>query len=128
MTPNESISRDEAVSLLRRELVKLTDAETCICKAAAERKVFCNGFTRYSDEELRRRYEWIVRKRPSITRDELERIANDWQLAQQDVKDLPVACDVQALIHDTCRGWNDFTNEQLAQFLQQLTGNEIRIQ
>lgn len=128
MSPTiESISREEAVSRLRRELIKLTDSETCICKAAAEQHLFCNGFSRYSDEELRRRYSWIVRKRPSITREELETIANDWQLAQQSVEALPIACDVQASVRDTCRGWSDFTNEQLAQFLKQVAGTEITI-
>ncbi len=123
----EMLSRSELVSRLRRELDQYTDEETSICKAAAERGVFCRGFHRYSDEELRKRYDWIVARRPNITRDELERIANDWQLAQQEVYEVPFACDVQQRIHDTCRGWNDFTNEQLAKFYYQLTGREITI-
>src|SRR5215212_3429136 len=114
----ESVSREEALSRLRGELVKLTDPETCVCKAAADNHLFCNGFNRYSDDELRRRYAWIVRKRPDITRAELETIANAWQLAQQDVKNLPSACDVQESVRDTCRGWSDFTNDELAEFYQ----------
>ncbi len=124
----ETISRTELVSRLRSELSKYTDIENSICKVAAERGIFCNGFKRYTDAQLRERYAWIVAKRPDISREELERIANDWQLAQQEVYDLPIACDVQHVVHDTCRGWNDFTSEQLARFYYQLTGCEVIVQ
>jgi hypothetical protein len=123
----QTLTRTDAISLLRKALIQNTDEENSICKVAAERGVFCKGFHRYTDEELRKRYDWIVAKNPLMTRDELERIANDWQLAQQEVYDLPIACDVQMKVYDTCRGWNDFTNEQLAKFYYQLTGDEIAI-
>lgn len=123
----ETVSRDEVIGRLRSEFRKYTDVENSICKVAAERGIFCNGFRRYTDEQLRERYGWIVSKRPELTRDELEQIANDWQLAQQEVYELPVACDVQRRVHDTCRGWNDFTNEQLAKFYYQVTGKEIQV-
>ena len=122
-----TITRTDAIRNLRRELMANTDAETSVCKVASDRGVFCNGFKRYSDTELRGRYDWIVAKNPLMSRAELERIANDWQLAQQEVNDLPFACDVQQRLHDTCRGWDDFSNEQLAKFYFQLTGQEIMI-
>ena len=121
------VPRNEAIARLRSELLELTDVENSICKVAAEKGIFCRGFRRYSDDELRRRYDWIADRRPDLTREELEVIANDWQLAQQEVFELPMACDVQQRVHDTCRGWNDFTNEQLAKFYGQLTGQEIAI-
>jgi hypothetical protein len=40
---------------------------------------------------------------------------------------MPLACDVQTKVHDTCRGWNDFTNEQLGIYLKQLTGDDVRV-
>ena len=123
----ETLNRNEIISRLRRELMQGTDEENSVCKIAAERGVFCKGFNRYTDEELRKRYDWIVAKNPFMTREDLERIANDWQLAQQEVHELPMACDVQQKVYDTCRGWNDFTNEQLAKFYFQLTGDEIAI-
>ena len=123
----EAVPRTEAIARLRSELSKLTDIENSICKVAGEKGIFCQGFERYSDAELRNRYGWIVARRPEMTREELETIANDWQLAQQEVYEMPIACDVQCRVHDTCRGWNDFTNEQLARFYFQLTGNEIKI-
>lgn len=123
----ETLNRSEIISRLRRELMQSTDEENSVCKVAAERGVFCKGFKRYTDDELRKRYDWIVAKNPVMTREDLERIANDWQLAQQEVHELPMACDVQQKVYDTCRGWNDFTDEQLAKFYFQLTGDEIAI-
>lgn len=123
----ETLNRKEIIARLRRELMQGTDEENSVCKLAAERGVFCQGFKRFNDEELRSRYDWIVAKNPVMTREDLERIANDWQLAQQEVHELPMACDVQQKMYDTCRGWNDFTDEQLARFYYQLTGDEIGI-
>ena len=121
------MTREEAIARLREKLVSLTDEENCMCKVAVDRAVFCSGFRQFTDKELRERYWWIVRKRPGITRAELESIANDWQLAQQNIRAVPLACDVQTKVHDTCRGWNDFTNEQLGKFVKQLTGKEVRV-
>lgn len=123
----QTVPRQDAIARLRKELMRFTDEENSVCKVAAERGIFCDGFHRYSDAELRKRYDWIADRRPDLKREELETIANDWQLAQQEVFELPIACDVQQRVHDTCRGWNDFTNEQLARFYQQLTGEEISI-
>jgi hypothetical protein len=125
--PTDTLTREEAIARLRNELVNMTDEENCACKVAADRGIFCGGFRRYTEQELREHYWWIVRRRPEITRAELEKIANDWQLAQQDVQRLPLACDVQTRVHDTCKGWHDFTNEQLEKFYWQMTGKEVRI-
>jgi hypothetical protein len=122
-----TMSRQAAVGQIREALETLTDEETSICKVAADHGIFCNGFKRYTDNELRRRYGWIVRKRPEMTRDELEEIANNWQLAQQQVHDIEFACDVQTKLHDTCCGWDDFTNEELQDFYKQITGREVRV-
>ena len=123
----ETITRNEAISRLREVLLSITDEETCVCKAVTERNIFCRGFRRLDDKELRERYWWIVRRRPDITREELEGIANDWQLAQQEVREVPLACDVQAKAQDTCRGWLDFSNDDLARFFAELTGQQVRI-
>ena len=122
-----TLSRQTAVNQIREALEMLTDEENSICKVAADHGIFCNGFKRYTDNELRRRYGWIVRKRPDMTRDELEEIANNWQLAQQQVHDEGFACDVQTKLHDTCCGWDDFTDEQLQDFYKQITGREVRV-
>ena len=122
-----SLTREEIISRLRDEFTALTDEDHCMCSIAAERGIFCRGFRQFSEEDLRKRYWWIVRRRPSITREQLEQIANDWQLAQQEVKETPLACDFQTKLHDTCRGWDDFSNEQLAKAYQQVTGEKVLV-
>src|SRR4051794_7763491 len=98
-------SKQEAIDLLRSELLKLTDDDNSICKVAADRGIFCKGFQRYSEGGLRRRYEWLQKQEPEIPRDELEDRANHWQLARQELHEAPLACDVQQKEHDVCGGW-----------------------
>ncbi len=122
-----SITRSEALLLLRSELSRLTDDDTSICKAAADRGIFCNGFNRYGDGELRRRYDWLAHRNPSMSRPELEAMANKWQLARQEFDEMTLACDVQQKVHDTCNGWDDFSNEDLSRFYSELTGRPVSV-
>jgi len=122
-----NITRDQAISRLRTEFLNFTGEDQSMCRVAAERGIFCGGFRQFTEQELRNRYWWIVRRRPSITREQLEEIANDWQLTQQEVKNAPLACDVQTRVHDTCRGWDDFTNDQLAKAYEQILGEVVAI-
>lgn len=123
----ESMTRSEAINRLRTELVKRSDGDVSACKLAADNGIFCRGFARFSDVELKRQYSWIVRRRPGMSRAELEMIADRWQMARQEVDELPVACDVQQRVHDTCGGWDDFSNEDLSRFYLELFGNEIAV-
>lgn len=123
----DTITRTEVINRLRQELIKRTDGDMSACKLAAERGIFCHGFARYSDEDLRKLYGWIVRRRPGMTRAELESIADRWQMARQEVDELPLACDVQTRVHDTCRGWDDFSNVDLSKFYRELTGKEVTV-
>ena len=121
------ITRAEVINRLRDELVKRADGDMSACKLAAEQGIFCRGFARFSDKELKEQYAWVVRRRPGMSRAELETIADRWQMARQEVDELPIACDVQQRVHDTCRGWDDFTNEDLGRLYQELTGKEIAV-
>ena len=122
-----TITRNEAISGLRQQFLSMTDDEHSMCRVAAEKGIFCHGFHKFTDAELRERYWWIVRKRPSLTREELESLANLWQLTQQDVQGMACACDVQTKLHDTCRGWHDFTNDQLAMYYEQVVGTPVHV-
>ena len=123
----DAITRSEAISLLRSELMKLTDEETSICKAAADKGIFCNGFNRFGDGELRRRFSWLGDRARTLPREDLEEIANRWQLARQEVGGLPIACDVQQREHDSCNGWSDFANEDLSKFYAEVFKLEVNI-
>ena len=126
-TKPELISRPSLIAALREELGRRARGEMSICRLAAATGVFCKGFRRYSDAELRERYGWIAKKNPEATRPELEELADRWQLARQDVLGALTACDVQQLEHDSCGGWDDFTNDDLARFLRELTGRTVTI-
>jgi hypothetical protein len=122
-----NISRSSAITRLRSALVALTDDGNSICKVAAERGLFCRGFRRYSDEELRNRYGWIARRHPAASRAELEDLANRWQLARQVFDGTQLACDAQSEEHDTCNGWDDFSNQELSGFMLEILGEEVAV-
>lgn len=123
----KTITREAAIEALRRRFLELTDDEHCMCSVAAELHVFCGGFSQWKSHELRQRYDWLLARNPRMTRAQLEDLANRWQLARQFVHDTPLSCDTQTMEHDTCRGWDGFTDEQLAEHMQQLCGEEVRV-
>jgi hypothetical protein len=127
-TKASPMSRAAAIALLRAELVRIAGPDTSVCKAAAERGIFCRGFRRDDEMALRIRYKWIDERRPGISRDDLEDLGDRWQLARQELHQLPTACDVQAEEHDTCGGWDDFSAEELARFLFEVTKKRVVVQ
>lgn len=120
----EHDARASLITELRNELAQRANGEMSICRLAAETGVFCHGFRRFSDDELRKSYDWIAKKNPGQTRDELEEVADRWQLARQEVNHLPTSCDVQQIEHDGCNGWDDFSEEELSRFLTTLKGKK----
>jgi hypothetical protein len=120
----EFISRPAVIAALREELNRRA-GEMSICRLAAQTGIFCKGFHRYSDAELKERYGWISKKNPDVPREELEQIADRWQLARQEVVGARTSCDVQQIEHDACGGWDDFGDDQLARFLLELTGRTV---
>jgi len=115
------------ITRLRKALIGMTDDDHSICRIAAEHGIFCGGFQRLSDAELRKRYHWLSRKDPSAPRPQLEELANSWELARQIVREKDLACDVQTIEHDTCLGWDEFSNEELARFHSEILGEEILV-
>jgi len=125
--PEETISRETAVGRIRIKMLELSESGKSACRIAAERNILCKGFHRDTDEQLRDRYEPYVGGIARLTRSDLERVANRWQLARQRTEDTALACDVQYRHYQTCRGWNDFSNEQLADFCVELTGRRPKV-
>ena len=119
------ISRTEAIGRLRQHLKSLTDDEHSMCQVAARKGIFCRGFSRWSDAELRKRFAGLVAKRPGLNRWQLEELANRWELARQVVDKVALACDAQTLEHDTCKGWDDFSNEELDRFCADLLALDV---
>jgi len=121
------ITRAEAIQALRLTYGRKLDSETSMCRYAADHNVFCRGFNRFSDRELRGRFDWIADKESAMTRDTLEELVDRWQLARQEVSGLPIACDVQQREHDACRGWDDFSNDELSKFYAEAFKLEVDI-
>jgi hypothetical protein len=123
----KTMTRKEAIDHIRAEVSKLVDDEHSVCEVAGRLGIMCRGFKQFSDEELKKRYDWIVAKRNPKTRDELEDLANRWQIARQIVNDRDLSCDVQTLEEDTCKGWNEFSNATLEKYYRQLCGEPIEV-
>ena len=123
------ITRSQAIDDLRESMVALVDDNHCMCDIAAKHHVFCHGFSQWKFGELKERYDWIVKRRPRITRGELEDLANRWQLARQFVLDNNLSCDVQTKEkhHPTCKGWDTFGEGDLARFYAELRGEDVEV-
>jgi len=122
-----TLTRVQAIDAIRRAILKLVDDEHSACEVAAEKGVFCHGFRRYSDEELRKRYKWLMKGKESMGREELEDLANRWQIARRVVDGTPICCDAQTQEQDTCRGWEDFDNPTLSKYYKELLGKEVTV-
>jgi hypothetical protein len=124
-----TLTRSEAIALLRRKCLALVDEEHSLCQVAARLHILCGGFSQWTAAELRERYDWIVKRRPGLTRAELEDLANRWQLARQFALDEALSCDVQAREkhHPVCHGWDGHPDEDLARFCEELTGEPHRV-
>jgi len=123
----ESISRPEAIEILRSRLVELTDAEHCLCDVAGRLGIFCKGFPALSDPEFRRQFDWIARKRPDASRADLERLVSLYHGGREEVAGARLCCDVETREHCACDGWNAFDNQQLERFCRDLAGRDVRI-
>ena len=122
-----TVTRQELIDEIRREVLVLVDEEHSFCEVAGKLGIACTGFRQFTDEELARRYRWIVKTRDPSTREELESLANRWQIARQIIQDRPLSCDVQQIEHDTCGGWDGYADEQLATFHHSLTGESVEV-
>lgn len=115
--------RAETIEHLRRTLTPLAGADVSLCRIAAERKIFCRGFRRWSTPAFDRRWHNAIGRSSHSTRDRMEKFADLWQLTEQVRCGVPLACDA-AGPGSPCRGWDEFSDEQLAQFCWELT--EVR--
>lgn len=122
-----NIDRGSAISELRARLSSLTDDRTSMCMVAAERGIFCHGFKQYSDEQLREKFDWITRRNPNLKRRDLESMANLWQISRQVIEGVHFSCDAQTIEHDTCLGWDSFTNDELQKFFREIIHQEVNV-
>ena len=121
------ITRQECIGDLQRDLRKLAPGEHSMCEVAARKGIYCKGFAQWTFDELKERYDWIAKARPNITREELEKLANAWQVARQDVFGTGLSCDTQSIEHDTCKGFDGWTDRDLARFHAEICGEAVEV-
>ncbi|HXH40672.1 MAG TPA: hypothetical protein VNN08_18715 [Thermoanaerobaculia bacterium] len=121
------MTRETAVARLRRKLITLQEEGKSVCRLAAEKNIFCRGFLRDGDDELRFRYAAVIENAAQLTRAELEERANAWQLERQQQEGTLLCCDVQYMGYETCRSWDDFSNEELSRFCGEMLGENVRV-
>ena len=121
------LTRNALIEKIRNEVRSLVDDEHSFCEVAGRLGIHCRGFKQYTDDELAHRYRWIVKSR-APSREQLEDLANRWQLARQLVQNCDLSCDVQAKERDTCAGWDGFDDRQLSDFHRQLSGETVEIE
>jgi hypothetical protein len=121
------VTRETAVARLRRKLIALSEESKSVCRLAAEKGIFCRGFLRDGDDELRFRYAASIENAGKITRAELEERANAWHLERQQKEGVLLSCDVQYMGYETCRAWDDFSNEELSRFCAEMLGETVRV-
>jgi prophage tail gpP-like protein len=122
-----TITREAAVGRIRTKLIDMSEDGKSMCEIAAEKNVLCHGFHRDSADELRKRYAGKIPDAENLCRSDLEQRANEWQLKRQRKEGTLLCCDVQYMFYETCRGWDDFANEDLARFCRELTGEDFAV-
>lgn len=120
-------TREEAIARLREELIRMTDDEHSMCQVAAERGIFCHGFRRWSAAEFDRHYRNSIGRSTHLSRPQMEEFANLWQLAEQIRTGVNFACDQQAAERGACRGWDEFSNDDLARFCSDILGKSVEV-
>lgn len=123
--PPEILTREQAIARLRGSLLPLCDAEHSICHVAAERGIFCRGFRRWDDHEFHHRWKRVLGQSTHLSRPQMERLADVWQLCEQIHHGVKLACDAPAGARGACRGWDEFSNETLAQFCLELSRRAV---
>ncbi len=123
--PPEVWRRRDAIARLREGLIKLTDDEHSMCQVAAERGIFCHGFRRWNTGEFDRRWRNAIGRSTFLSRAQMEEFANLWQLAEQVRQRVSLACDAKSAGRGGCRGWDEFSNADLARFCSDVLGRNV---
>jgi len=125
----KTITRSEAIEHLRPELLDLVENGHSLCEVAAEFGFFCGGFSRWTFEELKERFPWIMRAEPNLDRRGLEQRADEWLMHLQDTAAGKLPCDVLCgtARATPCHGWDEFYEAELARYCSELCGETVRV-
>jgi hypothetical protein len=100
----------------------MLDGDRSMCRIAAERGIFCHGFGRWPEADFDRRWRAAIGRSTHLSRDQMERFADLWQLTEQVSSGVSLACDARSGREGPCRGWDEFSDGDLARFCRELCG------
>ncbi len=123
----EAWTRAEAIVRLRAALLELCGEGRSMCRVAAERGIFCRGFGRWPEREFHERWKPLIGVSTHLSRTQMERLADLWQLSEQLLHNEALACDAQAACPGACRGWGEFDDSDLARFCREILGRRVTI-
>jgi hypothetical protein len=103
------------------------EEENSLCRVAGEQGLFCFGFRRWNAAEFDRRWRDFIGRSTRLSRVQMEEFANVWQLTEQSRCNAALACDAAASGQGPCRGWNEFSNEELARFCCDPLGEDVEV-
>lgn len=118
-------TRAEAIAQLRESLVQLCGDGRSMCQAAAERGIFCRGFRQWGEREFHDLWKPLIGVSTHLSRTQMERFADLWQLSEQVRQGLTLACDAQVVRPGVCRGWDEFSNVDLSRFCAEILGRRV---
>lgn len=124
-----TITREQAVAELRRTLMGMVDQQNSLCRVAAWRKIFCRGFSQWTQSELEQRFPGIPRGAGELERGHQELLANRAQLRRQDIHAGKLPCDLEPeeRARSGCAGWDEFDDADLARFHREVCGEDVWI-
>lgn len=119
-TPGAEGVRRAAIARLRSALRPVAGTDRSLCSVAAERGIFCRGFRRWNAAEFDRQWRPAIGRSTHLSRGQMEQFADIWQLAEQLRQGVALACDATPGPSSPCRGWDEFSDEDLARFCREL--------
>src|SRR4051812_4496675 len=96
-----------------------------MCDVAAEKRIFSRGFRRWHDAEFHRRFKGVLGTSTHLSRAQLERLADIWQISEQFRRGVSFACDANDGGLAACRGWSEFSNAALERWCAELLGLSV---
>ena len=120
-------NRDASIAELRLRLEALADGERSLCAIVGERGIFCRGFRQWNDHEFHHRWKAVFGSSTHLSRPEIERLADLWQLTEQLACGAAVPCDIRSAGPTACAGWREFADTELERFCTELRETDQKV-
>ncbi len=82
-------------------------------------------FRRWRDAKFHRKWKAELGQSTHLTRSQMERFVNIWQLSEQICCRVGPACDAQTVAHGPCRGWDEFSDTTPVQYCNEIPESNV---